>query len=194
MPTRKGSHLSVETRAKMSAVRKGRTRSAAHSAAISAALKASPKAKAQLASVRGRGGRARTQAKLYALEKARSVRNARLAAMTLSQRREMMRPVTIAGQTVRESSIEKTVRAVLESLGVEFIRQHPIGRYFADFYVPAKRLVIECDGEYWHRIAGRPERDARRDKWMTVRGYIVLRLAERQIKGGESREILKLVV
>lgn len=106
----------------------------------------------------------------------------------------MMRPVTIASQTVHESSIEKMVRSVLESLGVEFVRQHPIGRYIADFYVPDKNLVIECDGEYWHSIDGRPDRDARRDRWMLARGYKVLRLGEREIRAGKSFEILKLVV
>ena len=33
-------------------------------------------------------------------------------------------------------------------LGVKFRRQHPIGRFIADFYCHKRRLVIEVDGEY----------------------------------------------
>lgn len=32
--------------------------------------------------------------------------------------------------------------------GYKFRRQHPIGSYFADFACPARRLVIEIDGEH----------------------------------------------
>jgi len=38
-----------------------------------------------------------------------------------------------------------------EQLGYKFRRQHSIGGYIADFYCPAKRLVIEIDGSQHFR-------------------------------------------
>jgi hypothetical protein len=49
----------------------------------------------------------------------------------------------------KETLAEAALWALLRNrqlLGQKFRRQHPIGRYFADFYCPALRLVIEADG------------------------------------------------
>ncbi|HET9810833.1 MAG TPA: endonuclease domain-containing protein [Sphingomicrobium sp.] len=59
--------------------------------------------------------------------------------------------------------------------GFKFRRQHPIGRYIADFYCPSTKLVIEIDGES-HRMGDRPQRDARRDEWMRAQSLRILRL------------------
>lgn len=80
------------------------------------------------------------------------------------------------------SSIELMVRNALDAMGVHYVPQFPIGRYAADIYVPQRRLVIECDGTYWHEQ--RRERDQRRDAYMERHGYSVLRLAERDIRAG----------
>ncbi len=58
-------------------------------------------------------------------------------------------------------------------LGVVFRRQVPlIGRFIADFYAPAARLVVEVDGAY-HAERGRA--DARRHSVLGRAGYCVLR-------------------
>ncbi len=51
-------------------------------------------------------------------------------------------------------------------------RQHPIGRYIADFAIPAHRLVIEIDGGQ-HALAA--DRDAQRTHELNERGYRVIR-------------------
>jgi very-short-patch-repair endonuclease len=59
-------------------------------------------------------------------------------------------------------------------LGVAFRRQVPLlGRYIADLYAPAVRLVVEVDGGY-HGDRGRA--DARRDRALARAGYYVVRL------------------
>jgi very-short-patch-repair endonuclease len=65
-------------------------------------------------------------------------------------------------------------------LGFKVLRQHPIGPYSADFYVPAARLVIEIDGTA-HDFGERPQRDADRDQYMCCRGYRVLRVTARDV-------------
>jgi very-short-patch-repair endonuclease len=58
--------------------------------------------------------------------------------------------------------------------GLKFRRQHPFGRYVADFYCAAARLVIEVDGAS-HEMGDNPARDARRDAWMREPGMRVIR-------------------
>jgi very-short-patch-repair endonuclease len=59
--------------------------------------------------------------------------------------------------------------------GARFRRQHPIGRYVADFVCLERRVIVEVDGGQ-HTEDGRIERDARRDRWLEEQGYRVLRV------------------
>ncbi len=47
------------------------------------------------------------------------------------------------------------------NLGFKFIRQHSIGPYVVDFYCPAKRLIIEIDGN--QHLGNKQYDDARTD-------------------------------
>jgi len=59
-------------------------------------------------------------------------------------------------------------------LGVSFRRQAVLlGRFIADLYAPALKLVVEVDGGYH---AQRREADARRERALRKAGYHVLRL------------------
>ena len=59
-------------------------------------------------------------------------------------------------------------------LGVVFRRQVPVGgRYIADFFAPALRLIVEVDGSaHVHKRRA----DARRDEKLRRLGYHVLRV------------------
>jgi len=54
----------------------------------------------------------------------------------------------------------------------KFRRQHPIGRYIADFACPARKLAVEIDGGQ-HLV--RRTADEARTKEMAERGYRVIR-------------------
>jgi len=56
--------------------------------------------------------------------------------------------------------------------GYKFVRQFPVGPYFADFLCREKRLVIEVDGS---QHAG-SHYDERRDEFMRNKGYSVIRV------------------
>ncbi len=56
--------------------------------------------------------------------------------------------------------------------GYKFVRQFPMGPYFADFAQRQFRLVVEVDGSQ-HVDSSR---DRRRDEYMRERGYSVLRV------------------
>jgi very-short-patch-repair endonuclease len=55
--------------------------------------------------------------------------------------------------------------------GFKFVRQFPIGPYFADFLCRQKRLVVEIDGSQHEGSSY----DRRRDEFMRQEGYSVLR-------------------
>ena len=55
--------------------------------------------------------------------------------------------------------------------GHKFVRQVPIGSYFADFLCREAMLVVEVDGSQH----AQSERDRRRDDFLSGKGYRVLR-------------------
>lgn len=62
--------------------------------------------------------------------------------------------------------------------GFKFRRQHPVGRYFADFACPEHKLIIELDGGQHVRLR---ERDAHRDRELEKHGYRVLRFWDNHV-------------
>jgi very-short-patch-repair endonuclease len=55
--------------------------------------------------------------------------------------------------------------------GAKFVRQAPVGPYFADFACRASKLVVELDGSQHAESA----HDVRRDAFLLSQGYSVLR-------------------
>ncbi|KKK87311.1 hypothetical protein LCGC14_2754500 [marine sediment metagenome] len=54
--------------------------------------------------------------------------------------------------------------------------------YQCDILIPAMDLVIECDGDYWHKYPCGTEIDNIRTKELIEKGFKVLRLWEREIE------------
>jgi len=65
-------------------------------------------------------------------------------------------------------------------LGVQFYRQKPIGKYIADFYAPAAKLVVELDGAQ-HLTVDQARYDAQRSKYLEQLGLKVLRFDDREV-------------
>src|SRR5205823_2600526 len=57
--------------------------------------------------------------------------------------------------------------------GLQFRKQHPVGRYVLDFYCHALKLAVEVDGE-GHSF--NPDRDERRDGCLAAQGIRTLRI------------------
>ena len=84
------------------------------------------------------------------------------------------RPCKIKGK--ERTSLEKATAHILDKLQVEYIEQHPIGRYMCDFYLPKCHLVIEADGFYHHKLPKVQVSDERKNAYLLAHGHKVLRL------------------
>jgi very-short-patch-repair endonuclease len=76
--------------------------------------------------------------------------------------------------------------------GARFRRQQPIGRYVADFFCPAAKLIIELDGDQ-HGQDNQMARDAIRTKWLEAQGYKVLRFANHEVLK-ERRRVMNVII
>ena len=65
-------------------------------------------------------------------------------------------------------------------LGVEFLRQHIIGDYIADFASRHEGLVIEVDGGY-HSERQQQEDDAQREQALNQMGFHVMRFSNEEV-------------
>src|SRR5688572_12392792 len=64
--------------------------------------------------------------------------------------------------------------------GFKFRRQHPLGPFIVDFYCPVRHLAVEVDGEA-HGLGDNPGRDKRRDEFLRLKGFRVIRFAARDV-------------
>lgn len=85
------------------------------------------------------------------------------------------------------SSIELKVKYQLDSIGVKYIQQKRVYDkkhnrvYYFDFYLPDYKLVIECNGDYWHNLPERKQRDKDLKQFVENCGKSVLFLWESEI-------------
>jgi len=86
----------------------------------------------------------------------------------------------------QDSKIEIKIQEYLKLLGIDFFtHQHikDIGHnYQCDISIPSMNLIIECDGDYWHKYPFGMDIDRIRTKELIEKGFKVLRLWEREIK------------
>ena len=92
---------------------------------------------------------------------------------TVSRARTMRRTITEAEtllwRRLRNQQVE----------GLKFRRQHPVGRYIADFACEELRLIIEADGSQHAENAY----DERRTEWLEENGWTVLRFWNNEVTG-----------
>lgn len=105
--------------------------------------------------------------------------------------KKRMRPITrrriINGEFPnKNTSIEIKIQNFLKQLNIEFFTHQYIKEiehsYQCDILIPSMNLVIECDGNYWHKYPIGKEIDHIRTKELIEKGFKVLRLWESEIR------------
>lgn len=95
-------------------------------------------------------------------------------------------------QRGKETSAERLGYAILDTIGVEYIRQ-PVfgGKFTPDAAIPSARLIVQFDGDYWHDRKGtssepgilkRVALDKSQDSYARASGWEVVRLWESDLK------------
>lgn len=80
------------------------------------------------------------------------------------------------------TSIEKLMANAFQSLGLDFEFEYLVGnKFFCDFAFPESKLIVECDGYYWHSTERRKKLDKSKDAYLNACGFEVVRLAEKDI-------------
>jgi very-short-patch-repair endonuclease len=97
-----------------------------------------------------------------------------IAPAILERARDFRHPLTPP-----EAKIWWAVRS--RQLGFKFRRQHPIGRFIADFYCSEARLAIEIDGDT-HAAPDQAAYDSTRTAWLEERGYRVIRFRAGEVQ------------
>ena len=76
----------------------------------------------------------------------------------------------------KKTDIELKIQKELELLHIEFENNFAISGYVCDFAILDKKVIIECDGDYWHSIPNIIEHDKKKDENLTSLGWKVIRL------------------
>ena len=83
------------------------------------------------------------------------------------------------------------MESALRSAGEDYSFEYRFGRFWVDFWLPHRRLVIECDEPYWHNA----EKDAVKDEYIRSRfGVRIARLTTAQILNPNLTENLHAVL
>ena len=93
---------------------------------------------------------------------------------------------------VKDTTIEIKIQNFLKQLGIEFFTHQYMKEikhgYQCDILIPSMNLVIECDGNYWHKYPIGNDLDHIRTKELIEKGFKVLRLWEFEIKDMELNQ------
>jgi very-short-patch-repair endonuclease len=82
----------------------------------------------------------------------------------------------------RVSSLERTMAGAMAAIGLEPEAQVAFRWYVVDFAFHEARVVVECDGTYWHARPKQQRLDHSKDSYLRNRGWRVVRLTEEAIK------------
>lgn len=101
----------------------------------------------------------------------------------------LVRMATRRKQKTSNTNIEKAIKYVLETNQIRYLPQYKIGPYSADFYLPDYKLVVECDGDYWHTKPRIIRHGIRRDAFIRSKGYKIVHLLGSDILRGPSEAL-----
>lgn len=91
-----------------------------------------------------------------------------------------------------DTSIEIAIENELIKRNIPYMKQVPIlGIALVDFLLPS-RIIIQCDGDYWHSRFNIKERDANQDFVLTFNNYKVYRFTDKEINKSAKKCIDKI--
>ena len=87
---------------------------------------------------------------------------------------------------IKDTTIEVKIQNFIKKLNIDFLTHQYIKEiehgYQCDILIPSMNLVIECDGNYWHKYPIGNNIDNIRTSELIEKGFNVLRLWENEIR------------
>ncbi|MDP1695700.1 MAG: DUF559 domain-containing protein [archaeon] len=128
----------------------------------------------------------------YGIEEAKKLK----AELSIRSRTNIIKRLSNNEMPFINTKIEKKLAKAMENKGIKFIHQYPIdNKFVCDFAIPEFKIMIECDGDYWHanpRIYNKNnlnqiqkrkvQTDKFKDIYLSKKGWKVLRFFESDIK------------
>lgn len=100
---------------------------------------------------------------------------------------------TIKHMKTKDTSIELIIEQELIKNKIPYMKQVPIeGIALVDFLLPNK-IIIQCDGDWWHRKEYNKGKDISQDTVLTFKGYKVFRFWEKDINKSSEKCIEKVL-
>lgn len=95
---------------------------------------------------------------------------------SLSYEQKIKHIIEITSRTGKDriSKAELILKKCLEENDIKFVYQYPHKLGIADFYLPDKNLIVECNGSYWHSLPKSIARDKKKMEWFNNNGYKAL--------------------
>jgi len=96
------------------------------------------------------------------------------------------------------TSIELKMERELRKRNIYYTKQFPLlNRTVVDFYLPKHKIVIYCDGIFWHKSEwaekeGVVEKDKKQTKFLSANGFKVFRFSEIEINSSVGKCINKV--
>jgi very-short-patch-repair endonuclease len=84
-------------------------------------------------------------------------------------------------QVQKDTGIEKIMEVELIKRGIPFIKQASVENIARPDFLIFDKVIIECDGDYWHNYPYGTIEDKTRDKKLNMLGYAIHRFWERDI-------------
>jgi len=95
------------------------------------------------------------------------------------------------------TSIELIVKNLLDVLKIDYEFQYNFNdKFLCDFAIVDKKIIIECDGDYWHNREDNKKRDKAKNAYITKCGWQMVRFWEHDINDNiqdVKDSIMKLV-
>ena len=179
-----GKKLSKKTKLKMSLIRKGEKHNWGNK--ISASLKGNTNCLGRIISKTHRQKMSKAMKKYY--------KEHIVSETTKQKMRESNIKYRISGRIKnKDTSIEILIEQELIKNKIPYMKQVPIeGIALVDFLLPNK-VIIQCDGDYWHSKEKNKGRDIAQDTVLTFKGYKVYRFWEHEIKKSVSKCLGKIL-
>lgn len=171
---RKGVKLSDEMRAKFSYCQKGKHHSEETKKKISDCLKG------HKSHTLGMKWSDETKQKMSISQK-----NKWLNKNKEQREKEIKKLIEYPKKILHNTSIERKVEKDLQYYNINYVKQkflfNESRNFVVDFYIPSLKLVIECNGDYWHSLPDRIQRDKDLKEYVERSGHKIIFIWEHEI-------------